>query len=52
MISAGLILLGVLLWVAEGTTGLSALSVGSLASAVSGYLAIDILLRCLRRNAT
>jgi undecaprenyl-diphosphatase len=32
--------------------GLAALAIGNLASAVSGYLAIDLLLRYLRRNTT
>jgi undecaprenyl-diphosphatase len=35
-----------------GGVGLPALAVATLTSAVSGYLAIDLLLRYLRRNTT
>ncbi|MBP1777338.1 MAG: undecaprenyl-diphosphatase, partial [candidate division NC10 bacterium] len=50
--AAGVFELRELLKHGVGDAGLSALAVGTATSAVSGYLAIDLLLRYLRRNTT
>jgi len=50
--AAGLFELRELLQHGTGGAGLPVLAVGTLTSAVSGYLAIDLLLRYLRRNTT
>jgi undecaprenyl-diphosphatase len=50
--AAGLFQLRELLHLGIGGMGLPALAVGTLTSAVSGYLSIELLLRYLRRNTT
>jgi undecaprenyl-diphosphatase len=50
--AAGLFELRDLLKHGAGGAGLPALAAATLTSAVSGYLAIDLLLRYLRRNTT
>jgi hypothetical protein len=50
--AAGVFELRELLKHGAGEAGLLALAVGTTTSAVSGYLAIDLLLRYLRRNTT